>query len=233
MRENWRSEDIRYSSYFSEVNLFARHLKSCACMHAKSLQSCPTLCDPKDCSPQGSSVQGILQARYWSRFVIPFSRGSSHPRIIPTSLGRLVLYHYHHHETELDPGGSWEWNPFCVPHFLFVGNRFQSPGPSLSSKTQVQAGVNQVRERMQKQVWSRQEAILQLWEGIWVPPQGTHVTVSLSSSAELKTPANGRCWLLDEASFRDQEATWGQIKGMWPLKHTLILIINPTLEPWL
>ena len=32
-------------------------------MHAKSLQSCPTLCDPLDCSPPGSSVPGILQAR--------------------------------------------------------------------------------------------------------------------------------------------------------------------------
>ena len=33
---------------------------------AKSLQSCPTLCDPIDGSPLGSSVPGILQARYWS-----------------------------------------------------------------------------------------------------------------------------------------------------------------------
>ena len=31
--------------------------------HAKSLQSCPTLCDPIDCSPLGSPVPGILQAR--------------------------------------------------------------------------------------------------------------------------------------------------------------------------
>ena len=30
---------------------------------AKSLQSCPTLCDPIDCSPPGSAVPGILQAR--------------------------------------------------------------------------------------------------------------------------------------------------------------------------
>ena len=29
-------------------------------------QSCPTLCDPKDCSPPGSSVRGILQAAHWS-----------------------------------------------------------------------------------------------------------------------------------------------------------------------
>ena len=34
-----------------------------ACMHAKSLQSCPALCDPMDCSPPGSSVHGVLQAR--------------------------------------------------------------------------------------------------------------------------------------------------------------------------
>ena len=32
-------------------------------MCAKSLQSCLTLCDPMDCSPPGSSVHGILQAR--------------------------------------------------------------------------------------------------------------------------------------------------------------------------
>ena len=33
------------------------------CMRAKSLQSCPTLCDPVNCSPPGSSVRGISQAR--------------------------------------------------------------------------------------------------------------------------------------------------------------------------
>ena len=34
-----------------------------ACMHAKSLQSCPTLCNPMDSSLPGSSVHGILQAK--------------------------------------------------------------------------------------------------------------------------------------------------------------------------
>ena len=33
------------------------------CVRAKSLQSCPTLYDPVDCSPPGSSVHGILQAK--------------------------------------------------------------------------------------------------------------------------------------------------------------------------
>ena len=40
-------------------------------------QSCPTLCDPMDCSPPGSSVHGILQARVLEWVAISFSRGSS------------------------------------------------------------------------------------------------------------------------------------------------------------
>ena len=35
-------------------------------VHAKSLQSCPTACDPMDCSPLGSSVSGIHRQEYWS-----------------------------------------------------------------------------------------------------------------------------------------------------------------------
>ena len=42
-------------------------------------QSRPTLCDPTDCSPPVSSVQGILQARILEWIAIPFSRGSSQP----------------------------------------------------------------------------------------------------------------------------------------------------------
>ena len=40
---------------------------------AKSLQSCPTLCDPIDDSPLGSSVRGILQARILEWVAISFS----------------------------------------------------------------------------------------------------------------------------------------------------------------
>ena len=47
------------------------------CLCAKSLQSCPTLWDPMDCSPPGSSVHGILQAGTLEWVAIPFSRGSS------------------------------------------------------------------------------------------------------------------------------------------------------------
>ena len=63
-------------------------------------QSCPTLCNPMDCSPPGSSGHGILQARILEWVVIPFSRG-----IFPTqgsNLGlpccRHGLYHLSHRE---------------------------------------------------------------------------------------------------------------------------------------
>ena len=50
------------------------------CVCAKSLQSCPTLCDLMDCNPPGSSVHGILQARILESVAMPSSRGSSRPR---------------------------------------------------------------------------------------------------------------------------------------------------------
>ena len=40
---------------------------------AKSLQSCPTLCEPRDGSPPGSAVPGILQARTLEWVAISFS----------------------------------------------------------------------------------------------------------------------------------------------------------------
>ena len=46
-------------------------------MHAKS---CTTVCDPMDCSPPGSSVHGILQARILEWVAISFSSGPSQPR---------------------------------------------------------------------------------------------------------------------------------------------------------
>ena len=45
------------------------------CMKVKSerqvAQSCPTLSNPMDCSPPGSSIYGIFQARYWSGSPVP------------------------------------------------------------------------------------------------------------------------------------------------------------------
>ena len=48
-------------------------------------QSCPTLCDPMDCTRQGSSVHEILQARILEWVAMPSSRGSSQQGIEPRS----------------------------------------------------------------------------------------------------------------------------------------------------
>ena len=49
-----------------------------AYLGAKSLQSCPTLCDPMDCGPPGSSVHGILQERILESVAVPFpTQGSN------------------------------------------------------------------------------------------------------------------------------------------------------------
>ena len=50
------------------------------CMCAKSFQLCPTLCNPMDCSPPGSSVHRILQARILEWVAISYSRGAPQPR---------------------------------------------------------------------------------------------------------------------------------------------------------
>ena len=50
------------------------------CMGVLVSQSCPTLCDPMDCSPPASSVHGIFQARVLKWVAISSSRGSSRPR---------------------------------------------------------------------------------------------------------------------------------------------------------
>ena len=60
-------------------------------------QSCPTLCDPMDCSLPGSSVHGILQARRLEWMVTHFSREFSEPRDrIKVDIERQILYFLSH-----------------------------------------------------------------------------------------------------------------------------------------
>ena len=61
----YRSSNIRLNAWKVEVLV---------------TQLCPTHCDPKDCSPPGSSVHGILQARILEWVDIHFSRRTSWPR---------------------------------------------------------------------------------------------------------------------------------------------------------
>ena len=60
--------------------------RSAACVSAKSLQSCPTLCNPVDCSPPGSSVRGFSRLEYWSGVPCPPPGNRPNPGIKPASL---------------------------------------------------------------------------------------------------------------------------------------------------
>ena len=90
------------------------------CVRAKSLQSCLTLCDPADCSPPGSSIHGILQARILEWVSVTSSRGSS-----PTQGSNPSLLHILHWQA-----GSL---PLAPPGKPTNVNRFSSVAQSCPS----------------------------------------------------------------------------------------------------
>ena len=68
-------EKERYTHLNAQFQRIARRDKKAFLMlcYAKSLQSCPTLCNPIDSSPSGSPIPGILQARTLEWVAISFS----------------------------------------------------------------------------------------------------------------------------------------------------------------
>ena len=71
-----------------------KHVSSWCCLVAPS---CLALCNLMNCSPPGSSVHGILQAKILERVAMPSSRGSSQPRDWILLQGRHILYRVSHH----------------------------------------------------------------------------------------------------------------------------------------
>ena len=61
------------SKVTQRINIIFTNNQGNAAVAAKSLQSCPTLCDPIDGSPPGSPIPGILQARTLEWVAISFS----------------------------------------------------------------------------------------------------------------------------------------------------------------
>ena len=78
------------------------------CVHAKSLQSCPTLCDPLDCGLPGSSVHGIPQARILEWVAMPSSKGSFQPR--DQTSASCISLHWQVGSLPLAPPGK----PICI-----------------------------------------------------------------------------------------------------------------------
>ena len=94
-RESGKSKGLDFCGFCcsTEVSLWKMVLQSSlgprlprsaplqVCVHVRAVALlCPTLCDPVDYSPPGSSVHGILQARTLEWITISFSRGSFSPR---------------------------------------------------------------------------------------------------------------------------------------------------------
>ena len=72
----WLINDLVQHGWAAHImHLADSSFHSCVC--AQLLQLCPTLCDPMDCSPPGSSVHGILQARILEWVAMPSFRGAS------------------------------------------------------------------------------------------------------------------------------------------------------------
>ena len=90
-----RSSTLEKSKIIFQKNRSANHY---ACVHAELLQSCPSLHDPMNCSPAGSSVHRILQARVIECSATLSSSGSSQPRYqtLVFCIVRQVPYHSHH-----------------------------------------------------------------------------------------------------------------------------------------
>ena len=64
---------LKFRSLIHFEFIFVYGVKKCSATAAKSLQSCPTQCNPIDGSPPSSTVPGILQARTLELVAISFS----------------------------------------------------------------------------------------------------------------------------------------------------------------
>ena len=74
-----------FKNILRQMTMKTQPFKIYACLLAKLLHLCPTLCNPMNHSKPGSSVHGILRQEYWSGLPYP-TRDLPNPRIKPTSL---------------------------------------------------------------------------------------------------------------------------------------------------
>ena len=101
-------------------------------------QSCPTLCDPMDCSPPGSSVHGVPQARRLEWVTIFSSRGSSWSKdqtciSCVSCIDRWILYLLSHQGSPVKAGD--------FPAFFFESFE-KGPGSSLCGRPKPRTGRN-------------------------------------------------------------------------------------------
>ena len=106
--------DTRKASV-EHTNIFSQSPRSRGKVHGCLVtQLCPTLCDSMDCSPPGSSVQGMFQARILEWVAVPFSRGSN-LQLLRWQTGSLPPCHLQSPKRQ----GSWCISPpVPISHWL-------------------------------------------------------------------------------------------------------------------
>ena len=123
-------------------------------------QSCPTLCDPVDCSLPGSSVHGIFQARILEWVAISFSRRSPNPETEPGSpaLQADSLLSEPPGKPELTSIGSEMRSNYLILCFRFLLNTQNS----LTSRARVYRGLTESQNRYLQEglfcIWVRVKA---------------------------------------------------------------------------
>ena len=107
-------------NHFKVQDCYHKYTRACVC--AKLLQLCQTLSDAMDCSPPGSSVHGILQARILEWVAMPCSRGifptqGSNPHLLHC---RRILYRWATREAQNIQA--------TLPKIMRFKKRLQCPG---------------------------------------------------------------------------------------------------------
>ena len=161
----WASErlSLRHLPFMESIFLFV-------CLVTKP---CPTLCDPMDCSPPGSSVHGIAQARILEWVAISLSRGSSWPRdrTHVSCIGRWILYQ----------GASREALTSSIQQHLFHWTRVGSESQQMVSVQVVQMKKLQWKDSLQRCEWVK--GAPEAWWGLWNQTTGQPEVVELLSVA--------------------------------------------------
>ena len=166
-------------------------------------QSCPTFCNPMDCSPPRSSVHGISQARILEWVVLPSTWGYFQPRdwtCIPF-IGRQILYHW----TMAGGGGE---KAGIIALFHLVAHTFISLSRVWTSSWQKVC-----------KAWCWKKLLRVPWTGrISVYPRGNQLWIFIGrTDADAKAPI---LWLPDVKSQylgKDPDAgkDWGQEEKWW------------------
>ena len=103
-----------------------------ACMHAKSLQSCPTLCDPMDSSPQAPLSPGFSRQEYWSGLPFPSPKEKDEQYLIKDGILIQIKFPNVFHTSVLNIRGTEE-----RPHIQMKANDLKLVANMLPNKNQL------------------------------------------------------------------------------------------------